>query len=255
MKRILRLLAVLASFVSLPALACGVWLLVTRDYDCEDLLVTSGMRVGVGVGLLGMFVVSNAAGYSTVRKGVALAGYAVLAVALVVALTMGLVLVGVYKMEARQVPASPGWFQTRLASTGNWNEVKSCLYNNRICSDLAYRTGGLSAHEFGKIKLSPVEAGCCKPPDECGMAYVSATDWIFAENNDYAKYAGGKYRPDCRAWGNRADQLCFNCDMCRDGFAKAVTSRWRKVGIFLIVISVLLIAVHAARFIILMSKK
>lgn len=157
MKRILRFLAVLASFVSLPALACGVWLLVTRGYDCEDLLVPSAMRVGVGVGLLGVFAVSNAAGYATARKGAALAGYAVLAVALVVALTVGLVLVGVYKMEARRVPASPGWFQTRLAITGNWNEVKSCLYNDGICSDFAYRTGGLSAHDFGKIKLSPVE--------------------------------------------------------------------------------------------------
>ncbi|KAG1326493.1 tetraspanin-15 [Cocos nucifera] len=155
MKKILGLLAIFGYFLSLPILGFGVWLLATREYECENLLQMPAMRIGIGVGLLFLFVISNLVVYYGRR--VLIPGHTILSVALVVMLTVGLSLVGTYRMEARGVPASPMWLRERVARGDTWNNIKTCLYDNRICAELTYKTIQLTSYEFSMKKLSAIE--------------------------------------------------------------------------------------------------
>lgn len=155
MKRIISLLAIFAYFLSLPVLGFGIWLLATREYECENLLRMPAMRIGIGVALLFLFVISNVVVYYGRR--VLIPGHSILSVALVVMLTVGLSLVGTYKMEARGVPASPMWLRERVARGDIWSNIKACLYENRICAELTYKTIQLTSYEFSMAKLSAIE--------------------------------------------------------------------------------------------------
>ncbi|RWW34142.1 hypothetical protein GW17_00001123 [Ensete ventricosum] len=148
-------LAIVAYLLSLPVLAFGIWLVSTRDYDCEDLLREPNVRVAVGVGLLLVFVISNFVVYYGDR--VLMPGHMVLSVAIVVMLTAGLSLVGTYRIEARGLPGSPLWLFNRVMRVETWNEVKTCLCGDMICEDLAYRTIQFTSRDFNLMKLSALE--------------------------------------------------------------------------------------------------
>ncbi|CAL9061814.1 unnamed protein product [Musa banksii] len=254
-------LAIVAYLLSLPVLAFGIWLVSTRDYDCEDLLREPNVRVSVGVGLLLVFAISNFVVYYGDR--VLMPGHMVLSVALVVMLTAGLSLVGTYRMEARGLPGSPLWLRNRVMRAETWNEVKTCLYGDMICEDLAYRTIQFTSHDFSLTKLSALESGCCKPPDVCEMEYVNAINWTEvrrnstrdSESSSSSNSATNASHVDCHAWSNQPTILCYDCQSCKAAFLTIITSRWRKVGVFLIVMSTLFLFVHAVRFIILMSAR
>ncbi|CAL9211814.1 unnamed protein product [Musa hybrid cultivar] len=256
-------LAIVAYLLSLPVLAFGIWLVSTRDYDCEDLLREPNVRVSVGVGLLLVFAISNFVVYYGDR--VLMPGHMVLSVALVVMLTAGLSLVGTYRMEARGLPGSPLWLRNRVMRAETWKEVKTCLYGDMICEDLAYRTIQFTSHDFSLTKLSALESGCCKPPDVCEMEYVNAINWTEVRRNSTrdsessssssSNSATNASHVDCHAWSNQPTILCYDCQSCKAAFLTIITSRWRKVGVFLIVMSTLFLFVHAVRFIILMSAR
>ncbi|CAL9106181.1 unnamed protein product [Musa textilis] len=254
-------LAIVAYLLSLPVLAFGIWLVSTRDYDCEDLLREPNVRVAVAVGLLLMFAISNFVVYYGDR--VLMPGHMVLSVALVVMLTAGLSLVGTYRMEARGLPGSPLWLRNRVMRAETWNEVKSCLHGDIICEGLAYRTFQFTSHDFSLMKLSAIESGCCKPPDVCEMEFVNAINWTEvrrnstrdSESSSSSNPATNAPHVDCHAWSNQPTFLCYDCQSCKAAFLRIITSRWRKVGVFLIVMSALFLFVHAVRFIILMSAR
>nr|XP_010914294.1 tetraspanin-15 [Elaeis guineensis] len=155
--KIVGLLAIFVYFLSLPILGFGIWLLATREYECENLLQMPAMRIGIGVGLLFLFVISNLVVYH--GRGVLIPGHTILSIALVVMLMVGLSLVGMYRMEARGVPASPMWLRERVARGDTWNNIKTCLYDNSVCAELTYKTIQLTSYEFSMKKLSAIESG------------------------------------------------------------------------------------------------
>ncbi|CAL9117704.1 unnamed protein product [Musa textilis] len=259
MKGVLGPLAIVAYLLTLPLLAFGIWLVSTHDYDCEDLLRAPNVRVGVGVGLLLVLLISNFVVYYGAK--VLMPGHMVLSVVLVMMLTAGLSLVGLYKMEARGLPESPLWLRNRVLDADTWNGVKTCLYDDMICQDLTYRTIQMTSNDFSMTKLSSIESGCCKPSAVCGMEYVNATNWIVGRNstgestsltNPTASFASFN---DCRAWNNQPNVLCYDCQSCKVAFLRVITSRWRKVGAFLIAMSVLFLVVHVMRFIVLLLER
>ncbi|THU49020.1 hypothetical protein C4D60_Mb06t05180 [Musa balbisiana] len=284
MKRALGPLAIVAYLLTLPLLAFGIWLVSTHDYDCEDLLRAPNVRVGVGVGLLLVLLISNFVVYYGAK--VLMPGHMVLSVVLVMMLTAGMSLVGLYKMEARGLPESPLWLRNRVLDADTWNDVKTCLYDDMICQDLTYRTIQMTSNDFSMMKLSTIEvifqsriswiaqfqlmfigscwlkkSGCCKPSAVCGMEYVNATNWRVGRNstrestpltNPTVSFASFN---DCRAWNNQPNVLCYDCQSCKIAFLRVITSRWRKVGAFLIVMSMLFLVVHVMRFIVLLLER
>ncbi|CAK9171370.1 unnamed protein product [Ilex paraguariensis] len=163
MNHIILPLTILSLLLSLPVLSSVVWLLYNRQYDCEDLLRLPKLQVGIVIGLIFLFVVSNVVVY--LRSRFPVPGLLLVMLPLTVMLTVGLALVGAYKMESGTIQGSPMWLKMKvLDNNNNWNNIKSCIYDTRTCEDLISRSYTVKAYDFTRSKLSSIESGCCKPP-------------------------------------------------------------------------------------------
>lgn len=127
------------------------------------------------------------------------------------------------------------WLQKRVDSGKNWNRIRSCLVAGRICQKLAQENA--PSTQFFAKHLSPVESGCCKPPDECRFQFVGPTNWT--KSNSAASD-----NPDCNAWSNEPRILCYDCSSCKAGFLQNLKGDWKKVAIINIVFLVFLIIVY-----------
>ncbi|XP_068652632.1 tetraspanin-15-like [Aristolochia californica] len=250
MKRV-AVLNVVCFILSLPVLAAGISLLCMRDYDCEDLLRMSEMRPVIGVALILIFIISNLVIYYGFRC--LMPSLLAVVIPLMVMFIVGFALIGAYKIESRAVPDSPMWLKLRIGQSVYWNDIKECLYDTQICAELGFRTMGLTSYEFSMEKLSRIESGCCKPPSFCGMQYVNATCWINTRKSkeyqelNYASTSvlGG----DCSTWDNEQNKLCYECEACKEGFLRTLQQRWKRLGVFLIIMAVLLIITHVLIFV------
>ncbi|KAG8382266.1 hypothetical protein BUALT_Bualt05G0058900 [Buddleja alternifolia] len=67
------------------------------------------------------------------------------------------------------------WFLKQLNNSHNWEHLKSCLVKSDDCNNLSRKYKNLK--QFKLAKLSPIEAGCCRPPSEAGVAQYMKTEW------------------------------------------------------------------------------
>uniref|UniRef100_A0A453IT81 Uncharacterized protein n=1 Tax=Aegilops tauschii subsp. strangulata TaxID=200361 RepID=A0A453IT81_AEGTS len=119
---------------------------------------------------------------------------------------------------------------------GRWDEIKTCLAATApVCSELNQTYA--APQDFFAAWLSPMQSGCCKPPTRCGYTFVSATNWISPID--------GAADPDCAAWSNDQDRLCYSCDSCKAGLLQNLRREWRRADVVLAVTVVALLAVYA----------
>ncbi|MED6138523.1 hypothetical protein PIB30_074934 [Stylosanthes scabra] len=99
--------------------------------------------------------------------------------------------------------------QNMINDNERWNKIKRCLQSKNVCS---INKWNFLIGETGLYneKLSPIQAGCCKPPNECNFIYGSPNIWNKPQNVSYSN-------PDCDAWSNESEVLCFNCNSCKAG--------------------------------------
>ncbi|GAB4853622.1 Tetraspanin-8 [Ancistrocladus abbreviatus] len=129
------------------------------------------------------------------------------------------------------------WLQKRVGDTKDWNRIKSCLIDGKVCDSLK-KENSTPASQFYAQNLSPIQSGCCKPSDDCNFQYVSPTVWN--EGN-----ATTSTNPDCKAWSNDPNTLCFNCQACKAGVLQNIKSDWKKVAVVNIIFLIFLIAVYS----------
>ncbi|GJU25511.1 tetraspanin-15-like protein [Tanacetum coccineum] len=244
-KRILFSLNTISFLLSFPILFCVVWLLYVRHGNCEHLLPLPKLQIGVVVGLIFLFVISN--GVVFLRSRFLMLGFIVVMVPLIVILTIGLAFIGAYSLESRLIPGSPGWFKRMVNDDINWNVVQSCIYNTKTCQDLAVQSSMIKSYDFPMKHLSPIESGCCIPPSDCDMKYVNITYW-----EKKAEAYNGPHDIDCDMWQNNVNKLCYNCYSCRKAFMNTLRRKWYKLGVFLFVMAILLIISHLLLFVVTM---
>ncbi|KAJ9557823.1 hypothetical protein OSB04_012437 [Centaurea solstitialis] len=250
-KRIMFPLTTLSFLLSFPILFCIVWLLYVRECNCEHLLQLSKLQHGVVFGLILLFVISNSVVFF--RSRFLMMGLIVVMVPLIVILTIGLALVGAYTVESRMIPGSPSWLKMMVDNDDNWFRIETCIYNTRTCQDLATQSFMFKSYDFATSKLSPIESGCCIPPTICDMEYLNATYWI--KKTQVFDGLDGPYEIDCDKWQNDATKLCYECYACRKGFINTLRQKWYKLGVFLVVITILLIACHLLLFVASMQER
>lgn len=146
---------ILTFILSLPVLASVVWLFYMRNYECESLLRLPKLQFGIGIGLIAVFVISN--GFVFLRARFPMPGLLVAMVPLLVMLTMGLALVGAYKMESKTIVGSPVWLKSKIFANDIWNDIETCLYDNGACKDFVSRSLTLKSYSFPSAKLSYLE--------------------------------------------------------------------------------------------------
>ncbi|XP_008796792.1 tetraspanin-10 isoform X2 [Phoenix dactylifera] len=115
------------------------------------------------------------------------------------------------------------WFLKRLNNTKNWRHLKSCLVKTEDCNDLPKKYKTLK--EYKLAELTAIEAGCCRPPSECGYPAVNASYYDLS----YHPVSNNK---DCKLYKNAPSVKCYDCDSCKAGVAQYMKIEWRVGAIF-----------------------
>ncbi|XP_075492818.1 tetraspanin-10-like isoform X1 [Primulina tabacum] len=127
------------------------------------------------------------------------------------------------------------WFLKQLNNSHNWEHLKSCLVKSSECNHLSKKYKTLK--QFKSAKLSPIEAGCCRPPSECGYPVVNASFY------DLSFHPISSIK-DCKLYKNSMTMKCYNCDSCKAGVAQYMKTEWRVVAIFNVILFVVLSMVY-----------
>lgn len=240
------ILNVLTFILSIPIIIGGVWLSKQGDSECEKFLDTPVIILGVFLLLVSLAGIIGAFCKVSWLLWIYLL---VMFLLIVVLFAFTIFAFVVTNKGAGKVISDRGykeyrlgdysnWLQKRVNSTKNWNKIKSCLVDAKVCSTFSQKHLNDTVTEFYKENLNALQSGCCKPADECGFNYVNPTEW-----NKNATVSSAN--PDCNAWGNDPTTLCFNCQSCKAGLLDNLKSDWKKVAVVNIVFLIILIIVYS----------
>ncbi|KAG9148574.1 hypothetical protein Leryth_018291 [Lithospermum erythrorhizon] len=68
------------------------------------------------------------------------------------------------RFKEYQLEDYSSWFLKQLNNSHNWERLKSCLVKSNDCNNLPRKFKTLKKYKLAK--LTPIEAGCCRPPSE-----------------------------------------------------------------------------------------
>ncbi|XP_020532373.1 tetraspanin-2 [Jatropha curcas] len=116
----------------------------------------------------------------------------------------------------------------------NWVHIKECSIDSRTCKNLIIQTSVQKESDFYRMKLSPLESGCCIPPPSCHLEYKNPTIWTMPEsglamNNDR----------DCTTWNNNQHLLCYECKSCKAGILANLRDEYRLLFIYYDILTIL----------------
>ncbi|CAL5437379.1 unnamed protein product [Camellia sinensis] len=110
-----------------------------------------------------------------------------------------------------------------LNNTHYWEHLRSCLVKSDDCNNLSKKYKTLKQYKLAK--LTPIEAGCCRPPSECGYPAVNASYYDLS----FHPISSDK---DCKIYKNSKE--------IKAGVAQYMKTEWRVVAIFNVVLFVVL---------------
>ncbi|CAK9329780.1 unnamed protein product [Citrullus colocynthis] len=233
--------------LSIPIIAGGIWLSRQGTSDCEKFLDTPVIVIGVFLLLVSL------AGFigACCRVRWLLWIYLFVMFLLIVLLFVFTIFAfAVTNKGAGKVLSNRGykeyrlgdysnWLQNRVSNNKDWNRIRSCLVDGKVCNEFNDKFARDSVEQFYQEHLSSIQSGCCKPPDECNFNYTTPTQWTNPTNSSSFS------NPDCGLWNNNPETLCFNCQSCKGGVLDNLKRNWKKVAIINIVVLVFLIIVYS----------
>ncbi|KAL4654494.1 hypothetical protein ACB092_01G383300 [Castanea dentata] len=232
--------------LSIPILGGGIWLSRQADTECERWLDKPIIALGV------FLMVVSIAGLigACCRVSWLLWFYLLVMFLLIVLLFVFTIFVfAVTNKGAGEAVSDRGykeyrlgdysnWLQKRVSNTKNWNRIKSCLQDSKVCTSFADKYVNDDVQKFYTENLSALQSGCCKPSNDCNFTYVNPTNWSSAA-------AVATSNTDCTTWSNDPNVLCFNCQSCKAGLLDNIKSNWKKVAIVNVIFLVFLIVVYS----------
>ncbi|KAJ7955714.1 Tetraspanin [Quillaja saponaria] len=243
---LLGILNFLTILLSIPILITGIWLSKQASTDCEKWLEKPIIALGV------FLLVVSIAGLvgACCRVSWLLWIYLfVMFVLILILFVFTIITFAVTNKGAGEALSDKGykeyrlgdysnWLQKRVNNTKHWNNLKSCLQDGKLCSDFANTYVNDTIEKFYTENLSALQSGCCKPSNDCNFTYVSPTVWNKTADVGFSN-------PDCNAWSNDPNVLCFNCQSCKAGFLDNVKVNWKKVATVNIIFLIFLIIVYS----------
>lgn len=127
------------------------------------------------------------------------------------------------------------WFLKQLNNTNNWKRLKSCLVKSEDCNNLSKKYKTLKQYKMAK--LTPIEAGCCRPPSECGYPAINASYYDLS-------FHPTSSNNDCKLYKNSRAIKCYNCKSCKAGVAQYMKTEWRVVAVFNVALFVVLSMIY-----------
>lgn len=230
--------------LSIPILAGGIWLSNRGGTDCEKFLDKPMVVLGVFLLVVSLAGLIGACCRVSWLLWIYLFVMFILIVVVVIFTIFAFI---VTNKGAGQVVSERGykeyrlgdysnWLQKRMEDSGNWNEIRSCIQQSKVCQKLADK--GDNFQQFVQGNLSPLQSGCCKPPTVCNFEFVNATYWN-------KKASPGATNPDCDTWSNDQSMLCYDCQSCKAGILANFKADWKKIAIVNIIFLIFLIIVYS----------
>ncbi|KAE9462489.1 hypothetical protein C3L33_05585, partial [Rhododendron williamsianum] len=224
------LLNFITFLLSIPILGAGIWLSRQSSTECEKFL--QGPAIALGLFLM---VVSLAGLVGACCRVSWLLWFYLLVMFLLIVLLFCFTIFAfaVTNKGAGEVVSGKGYKQYRLGDYSNWLQ-------KRVCKSLVDDgvSNNITAEQFSQEKLSPIQSGCCIPPDDCSFIYISPTNWTTQSNSSFTD-------TDCGLWNNEPSALCFNCGSCKGGVLDNIKHDWKKVAIVNIIFLVFLVIVYS----------
>ncbi|XP_016567446.1 tetraspanin-10 isoform X2 [Capsicum annuum] len=223
---VIRWINFLTMLLAVGVVGFGIWMGAHHD-GCRKSLTLPVLGLG-GV----IFVVSIVGFFGAWKNNTILLWiYLIMLCLILVAILVFTVLA--YKEYHLQDYSS--WFLKQLNNTHNWKHLKSCLVKTNDCSNLSKRYK--TRKEYKLAKLTPIEAGCCRPPSECGYPAVNASYYDLS----FHPKSSSK---DCKLYKNSKNVKCYSCDSCKAGVAQYMKTEWRVVAIFNVILFIVLSIIY-----------
>jgi len=229
--------------VSVGVVGMGIWLGTRHNNDCDKFLTLPVVSIGVII-----FVISLAGFVGSLKDiSILLWIYLILMLLLLAVIASftvfafiitnngaGHTVAGQRYKEYRLEDYSH-WFQKRLNDKTDWHRLRSCLVKPDYCNSLIkeYKT----LKQYKQAKLSPIEAGCCRPPSECGYPARNASYYDLSFNPV-------SLNKDCKLYKNRRSVKCYNCNSCKAGVAQYMKREWKIAAIFNVIAFVVLVLLY-----------
>ncbi|GMP96224.1 hypothetical protein CsSME_00044959 [Camellia sinensis var. sinensis] len=124
-----------------------------------------------------------------------------------------------------------------VTNNGSGHNVAGLRYKEYQLRDYSPWFLKQTLKQYKLAKLTPIEAGCCRPPSECGYPVINAS------------YYDLSFHPispdnDCKVYKNSKAIKCYNCDSCKAGVAQYMKTEWRVVAIFNVVLFLVLSIIY-----------
>eukprot|EP00897_Mesotaenium_endlicherianum_P007508 jgi/Mesen1/6786/ME000348S06045 len=210
--------------LSLPIIGVGAWLYTSKGSECYTFLQKPVLVLGcfmfIYLFLMGVLIILL---------------LAFTLFAFIVTSTGGGTNVENQRFKEYDLKDYSSWLRSNLNDTGNWKKMKACMSQATYCDHLNYDYP--TVPEYLRAKLSPTEAGCCRPPASCAYKQLNATYFTIS--------APKSANADCVRYSNDPKVECFDCDSCKAGVAQYLKTEWNLVAIVLVVILFLLIILYA----------
>ncbi|KAK7411177.1 hypothetical protein VNO78_02609 [Psophocarpus tetragonolobus] len=239
-------LNLLAFALSIPILVTGVWLSKQAQTECEKWLETPLMVLGAFLLIVSFLGLVGA--WCRVTWLMWLYLFVMFLLILLMLAFTAFVFVITNKGAGKALSNRgykeyrlgdySNWLQNRVNDSDNWNRIQSCLKDARLCSDFHTKFKNDNVQQFYAENFGALQTGCCMPPDNCKFVYQGPTVWNRPEGGNHTN-------PDCNAWSNDPNVLCFSCESCKAGFLQNLKTEWKKVTIINIIFLVFLIIVYS----------
>lgn len=229
--------------LSVPILAGGIWLRARADgTECERYLAAPFIAVGVVLMLVSIAGLVGACCRVTCLLWFYLVAMFVLIVVLLGFTVFAFVVtnkgagdaVSDRGVKEYRLGDYSNWLQKRVENNENWNRIRACLADGKVCKSLEDKQETFS--QFIRNDFSPIQSGCCKPPSSCGFSFSNGT---------WSGTANSTSDPDCAAWNSDASTLCYGCNSCKAGVVATLRRDWKRTAILNIIFLVFIVIVYS----------
>ncbi|XP_057870720.2 tetraspanin-10 isoform X2 [Cryptomeria japonica] len=229
--------------VSIGVLGYGTWLGARHSDDCNKFLSAPVLVIGASVFLISLIGFVGALKNVPILLWIYLILMFLLLAAIAAFTVFAFIItnngaghtVSGQRYKEYRLEDYSQWFQKQLNNTSNWKHLKSCLVKPDYCNKLIkeYKT----LKQYKRAKLSPIEAGCCRPPSECGYPAKNASYYDLSFN----PVSSNK---DCKRYKNKRSVKCYNCNSCKAGVAQYLKREWKVAAIFNVIAFAVLVLLY-----------
>ncbi|KAK6258889.1 hypothetical protein SCA6_013363 [Theobroma cacao] len=206
------ILGILNGFALIIGIGIIAWVISIRKHwgtECMQLLLVPLLAIGIVISVFSLVGLIGACCRSNFYLWIYMFMLAIWIIGLVVGAVFMFYVAG--SRSEMQEQGQKSWLQTYYLVGKRWPAVRNCLVQGKICQLMLSEATSLEEFQMENTR-HPIQDGCCRPPDGCGFEFKNATFWTVPKTGLVKKDG------DCMVWNNQPDNLCFDCDRCKELF-------------------------------------